>query len=333
MKSFSEKLIRRSAQILVCAVFAAIVFGGNVFAQGKVSILVQAETTVAADQISVGDIAGVTGSDANAIARIKQISLGFSPRVGAMREIPRANILMSLAAAGFNENDLSLSIPATVVIKRAAQTISQDALRDAVEKAILPQLESENVTAKITKIELPANVDLPIGTAEIRVINFSGITNYFTPTVVSIELRVDGKVIKRVAANVEVEASADVYVLKHAGTANARIAAADVRTEKIKLEKSLTSYLRTPAALAGRKLLKNLPESTPLTTDVVAADTVVKPGDTVSIVAKMGNAQISIAGEARSGGRIGDRIAVKNTQSGVILQAQVVDEATVKLNF
>jgi flagella basal body P-ring formation protein FlgA len=50
-------------------------------------------------------------------------------------------------------------------------------------------------------------------------------------------------------------------------------------------------------------------------------------------MARSGGMQIAIIGEARANGRIGDRIAVKNTQSGVILQATVIDEHTVKLNF
>jgi flagella basal body P-ring formation protein FlgA len=322
-------------------IFSAVVgvfFCANVFAQGKLAIHIPAETTVAADQIALGDIAEISGGETSAAshsaARARQISLGFSPRVGAMREIGRANILLALAAAGFNESDLALDIPAKVLVKRAAQVLSQNALREAVEKAILPPFEAENVSARIVKLELPGSVDLPTGSVEVRVVNFSGVTTFLAPTVLSLELRVDGKVLRRVPVNVEVEASADVLVLDHNGLAGARLSAADVRVEKIRLERSLSSYLRSPASLAGKKLLKNLSASTPLTTDAIAADTVIKAGDTVSIIARSsGGMQISITGEARAGGRIGDRIAVKNTQSGVILQAQVIDEGLVKLNF
>jgi flagella basal body P-ring formation protein FlgA len=332
-----HSFFRSSIFVFIFSVMVGVCFCVNVWAQGNLAIRIPAETTVTSDQIALGDIADISGGGISAAlasaARARQVSLGFSPRVGAMREIGRANILLALAAAGFNENDLSLDIPAKVLVKRAAQVLSQNMLREAVEKAILPRLEAEKVTARITKLQLPDSLELPTGNVEIRVVNFSGITNFLAPSVISLELRVDGKVLRRVAVNIEVEASADVLVLNHSGTAGTKLTAADVHIEKIRLERSLSSYFRTPAEISGKKLLKNVAESVPLTTDAVAADTVIKTGDAVSIIVRSGNTQISVAGEARASGRIGDRIAVKNTQSGVILQAQVVEEGLVKLSF
>ncbi len=322
------------------AIFSAMVgvcLCASVLAQGKLAVRIPAETTITTDQIALGDIAEISGGETSAAlaaaARARQVSLGFSPRVGAMREIGRANILLALAAAGFNENELSLDIPAKVLVKRAAQVLSQIMLREAVEKAILPPLEAEKVSARITKLQLPDSLELPTGNVEIRVVNFSGITNFLAPSVISLELRVDGKVLRRVPANIEVEASADVLVLNRSGVAGTKLTAADVHTEKIRLERSLSSYFRTPAEIGGKKLLKNVAELTPLTADAVAADTVIKTGDTVSIIVRSGNTQISVTGEARASGRIGDRIAVKNTQSGIILQARVEAEGLVKLSF
>ena len=332
-----HSFFRASLFAFIFSAMIGICFCANVFAQGKLVVRIPSETTISSDQIALGDIAEISGGETSAApsaaVRARQVSLGFSPRVGAMREIGRANILLALAAAGFNENDLALDIPAKVLVKRAAQTLSQNMLREAVEKAILPPLEAEKVSARITKLQLPDSLELPTGNVEVRVVNFSGITNFLTPSVISLELRVDGKVLRRVPVNIEVEASADVLVLNRSGAAGAKLTAADVHTEKIRLEKSLSSYFRTPAEIGGKKLLKNVAELAPLTTDAVAADTVIKTGDTVSIIVRSGNTQISVTGEARASGRIGDRIAVKNTQSGVILQARVEAEGLVKLSF
>jgi flagella basal body P-ring formation protein FlgA len=328
---------RSSVFVFIFSVMVGVCFCANVFAQGKLVVRIPAETTITADQIALGDIAEISGGGTSAAlasaARARQVSLGFSPRVGAMREIGRANILLALAAAGFNENDLALDIPEKVLVKRAAQVLSQNMLREAVEKAILPQFEAEKVSARITKLQLPDSLELPTGNVEVRVVNFSGITNFLVPSVISLELRVDGKVLRRVPANVEIEASADVLVLNRSGTVGTKLTAADVHTEKVRLERALSSYFRTPAEIVGKKLLKNVAESVPLTADAVAADTVIKTGDTVSIIVRSGNTQISVTGEARASGRIGDRIAVKNTQSGVILQARVEAEGLVKLSF
>jgi flagella basal body P-ring formation protein FlgA len=70
-----------------------------------------------------------------------------------------------------------------------------------------------------------------------------------------------------------------------------------------------------------------------ITTDVLAAEFVIHPGDQVRIVSESGKLQVTAKGEARSAGRIGDRIQVKNLQSGVMLQAVVVDEGLVAVRF
>jgi flagella basal body P-ring formation protein FlgA len=317
--------------LAVACIFASSAFAA--FAQGKISVRILAEVTVDTEQVKLGDIAAVAAGSGADDGRIQSVSLGFSPRVGMTREISRENISLALAAAGFSDGELALDIPAKVLVKRAAQTVPQNTLREAVEKAILPQFEAENISAKITKLDLPEKVDLPTGNVEVRVVNFSGITNFLTPSIISLEIKVDGKILKRISANVMVEAFADVLLLNRDLASGTRIAAADVQAKNIRLEKNLSSYIRKPSDLAGKKLLKNLPASSPLTTDAVAADAVIKTGDSVSIIARSGGMQIAVSGEARANGRIGDRIAVKNTQSGVILQAVVIDEGTVKLSF
>lgn len=325
-KKSLKKLSITAAAVVLC-IFASAVFG-----QSKLTIRIPAEISIEADQVTLGDIAVINGDDANS-ERAGRISLGFSPRVGMTREISRDSILLALAAAGFAHSEIALNTPAKILVKRTAQSVPQNALRAAVEKAILPQFESKNVSAKITKLELPENIELPTGSIEICVANFPGITNFLAPSIISLEIRVDGKVLRRISANVTVEAFASVLTLTRDLASGTRITGFDVQTKNVRLEKSISSYLRDPSELAGKKLLKNLTESSPLTTDAVTADAVIKAGDSVSIMARSGRLQIAILGEARAAGRIGDRIAVKNTGSGVILQAIVIDAGTVKLNF
>ena len=103
--------------------------------------------------------------------------------------------------------------------------------------------------------------------------------------------------------------------------------------ETRRLEKSLNNYLRDTEKLRGTVLLKNLSAGTELTTDAVAASYVIRAGDSVRIVGESGKMQIVVNGKAIASGRIGDRIAVKNLQSGTNLQAVVVDEGLVKVLF
>ncbi len=69
----------------------------------------------------------------------------------------------------------------------------------------------------------------------------------------------------------------------------------------------------------------------PLFADSIAAATVIKLGDPVRIEASYGRIKIVVNGEARANGRIGERIAVKNKDSGVLMQAIVIDQGLVKV--
>lgn len=149
----------------------------------------------------------------------------------------------------------------------------------------------------------------------------------------ALEIRVDNRVVRRVSATVQLEAYADILVAKRDLAARERISEADVQLENRRLEKPLASYLRSVEKLRGAVLVKNVASETELTTADIAAGYVVKTGDLVSIVGTSGKLQISIKGEARTNGRIGDRVSVKNPESGTILQATVVDEGLVKINF
>ena len=92
---------------------------------------------------------------------------------------------------------------------------------------------------------------------------------------------------------------------------NAKITESDVQIEKRRLEKSLTSYLRDIEMLRGIKLIKNISIGAEITTDSVIAGVVVRSGDLVRIIGQSGKLQITVNGEARTSGKIGDRIAVK----------------------
>ena len=137
--SFFRTSIFAGVFVVVFSATVGVFFCANVFAQDKLVIRIPAETTINSEQIALGDIAEISGGGTSAAfvtaARARQVSLGFSPRVGALREIGRANILLALAAAGFNESDLTLDMPVKVLVKRAGQSVSRDMLREAVEKA------------------------------------------------------------------------------------------------------------------------------------------------------------------------------------------------------
>jgi flagella basal body P-ring formation protein FlgA len=52
----------------------------------------------------------------------------------------------------------------------------------------------------------------------------------------------------------------------------------------------------------------------------------------VRIINQVGKLYVEVAGEACAAGRVGERIAVKNSVSGVLLQATIEDEGVVRVH-
>ncbi len=315
---------------LCAAVF--LIFSSQTFAQNKISIRILNEKTVERDTIMLGDIAEIRANNLINEQRLKEISLGYAPNPGAIREIGCERILLTIFAAGFAENEFNLDSPKVVAVKRTAQILESKDLREEIEKAIVQSLESDGASAKITRLDVPEKLAMPGGKLSF-VVAQNYIRNIFAPFIVSVEIRVDEKVFRRVSANVEIEAFAEILVANKDLPANAKLTNADFHLEKRRLLKPLANYVRTFEDLRGTIALKNIVENSELTKDTIAAGIIVKSGDKLTIIAKSGKLQISISGEALASGKIGDRIAVKNSASGATLQAKILDEGLVIVNW
>ncbi len=300
-------------------------------AQSKIVVRVTGETTVESSLINLGDIAEVSGEKSQA-ERVKNISLGYAPNIGAVRELSRERISLLISSAGYKAQDFRLVSPQTVSVRRAAQEIGATQIREAIETAVQNNISAEVIEMRLIKADLPEKILVPLGKVEIRA-NLGGVRNLFAPFVVSIEIRVNDAVFRRVSANAEAEGFAEILVAEQQLNSNSKISASDVRLEKRRIEKPLVKYLRDAEELRGKILIKNVACDEEITSDSFISAVVIRNGDPVRIVGQSGKLQIIVNGEARAAGKIGDRIAVKNLQSNIILQAVVVDEGLVKINF
>ena len=319
--------MNKALLVLVITAFSII----PVFSQKRWNIRLFTEATIKSDVIKLGDIAQISADEKS--ERLKQISLGYAPNVGILREIYREQVAFAITAAGISANEYSLEAPSKIVVRRASQVVAEHLLRQAVEAAIQKNMPAdESVKVNILRLDVPINIEVAAGEISLQATP-GGVRNLFAPFTMALEIRVDNRVVRRVSATVQLEAYADILVAKRDLAARERISEADVQLENRRLEKPLASYLRSVEKLRGAVLVKNVASEAELTTADIAAGYVVKTGDLVSIVGTSGKLQISIKGEARTNGRIGDRVSVKNPESGTILQATVVDEGLVKINF
>ena len=323
------KLPEFSPQHFVLAVLSLFLLSSAISAQANLTIRVAAESSLDGDRVRLGDISQISGGP-NDVKRAAEISLGLTPNIGATRQISRQEIVLALMAAGLPAAHISSDSPPLILIRRSGQEVSADQIRHEIERAIASRFSTEEIEVRIARLDLPGSVQVPKGKVEIRV-KFSAVRNLFARFFLPVEIRVDGKIAQSLAPTVELEAFANVLVAARDLSTNAKLSETDVRLEKRRLEHPIETYTFDPTKLRGVQLTKNLPSGEELTTNSFISGVVIKYGDPVRLEARYGELKILVNGEARSSGKIGDRIAVRNLQSGTIVQAIIVDEGIAKV--
>jgi flagellar basal body P-ring formation protein FlgA len=127
---------------------------------------------------------------------------------------------------------------------------------------------------------------------------------------------------------VSIEMQLDVLVLTRAVSRDARLTAADVRTET-RSTGAGAMFLTRPDELAGLTLRRPLAAGTALQADMFTADLIVHRGQQVTLLSSGGAIEVRASGRAMADAAAGGRVAVQNLSSmriveGVVESADVV---------
>lgn len=352
MKTFSltNSAPHKQPQILLGLLFGTLIFccctnvvqaqvnalAENARVDVRPIVRVAAEHLAQTDRLRLADVAEIKTADTNVIERLRAISLGFAPNVGIIREIPRERLQLALAAAGFAEGTVRIEAPPVLIIKRAAQIIDHALVQEAIEKAALSELNTSGATARMARLELPPTIEAPAGKLEIRAAMVN-VRDIFSPFTIFVEFWQEGRIVHRCNALAQVEAHAPVVVAARELSAQTRLRADAVVVEVRKLTRPLNNYVTNAEYLRGMALRRAVGRGEVIIREDLNSEIVVRSGDQVRIIGESGSGahaiQVFVTGEARSAGRIGDRIQVKNLQSGVMLQAVITDEGIVRIRF
>ena len=321
------RIITKSSLFLALLSVAATSYGVS-----KPQIVVRSEIVALSDKLTLGDIAEIVSADQATTALLQNINLGYSPQVGMVRQITRDRIVIALAAAGFSIDSVDIKAPTQVAIRRKSQLVDLLLVREAVERATLADFLARGANAQLSKLDLPPRLEVRTGVVQVRA-SAGKVKNLFAPFSVSIEILVDGQIARRLCVSAQLDATAEVVVAASDLAANAPLRASECQFAIVKLERDLATYIFDRRQLRGMTLTRSIPKGQPITSDALVPNIVVKAGDVVRIIADSPKLSIALTGEARGAGHVGDRIQVKNLQSGTVLQAIVVDEGIVSVRF
>ena len=186
--------------------------------QGQTQITVAQKSEVAGDQILLGEIATIDGGSAT--ERLKVLSLGETPVIGARRVIDRNLLLAKLKNAGFKPESFSLVVPASAEVRRKSQEISAQTIVQEAAKSIESQGEADGYKTVGNQYDFLA----PLGKLEIKSESVNGIGTKDITVVLGIYIdgkRLNSRTVKFTAtqAAAQIRSGSQVKVVMKAGGA------------------------------------------------------------------------------------------------------------------
>lgn len=301
------------------------------FGQALINVKIAPESETDDDIVTLGSVAQMEG-EAALSGRLRAISLGYAPAVGGVREISRTQISAAIAAAGIDSRSLRIELPDRILVRRRGVRLPPEEIGNAVEAEFRRRFVNGSIELLRFRYDAPEEISIAPGDVDIKA-DFASVRNPFGRISVPVEIRVSGRVVRRFPVNVESAATTTVLVAKRDLKPGEKLPDIDITAERRPIERSLRSYFATPDEIRGMSPIRPVIAGTVLVREDFISTVVIKAGDPVRVEARSAGLKIIISGEARASGRIGDRIAVKNLQSGAILQAVVVDEGLVRISF
>lgn len=131
---------------------------------------------------------------------------------------------------------------------------------------------------------------------------------------------------------VEIQAEVNVVTASRSLQRGERLAEGDFRVESRPLQQLPLNYLSNPEQLADLELTRPVNGGTILSANMFRSRQVVSRGQEVTIYAGGGGVEVRMNGVALEGGTAGQRISVRNSNSGRTVQATVIDEHRVSVS-
>jgi len=139
-----------------------------------------------------------------------------------------------------------------------------------------------------------------------------------------------GSHVRRWYVPVRVHWWADAIVAKNNVRAHAMLTTSMLDRKRVDIAGHAGSWWRDPGQLAGTRTTRPLRIGQAIFSSYVKRPPLVRRGDEVMIIARIGGIRVSATGMALKPAGLGDKVRVRNTRSKQVMQATVVGAHTVR---
>ena len=299
-------------------------------------LTLRATATVSTSQVTIGDVATLTGGEAGQHEHIAHLDLTELPLTSQPVLVSQQQIAFRLRVDGLEESAFRLEGPRFVRVSRPAG----DALEDKIAATARQALEQKLPSLDDVAIQLNQPVRLPPLSADGEDIHLEAEVR--SAIVVPSRIFVEVGVYVRGARRFGQPVYFDVKKLQSAPVSLRKIEAGELfgpenfRMERVAVESTQRTAVAA-AGLVGRRARRAVPAGRILGPDDIESDLqtlpVIHQHDLVHLIAKVGPLQVRTKGQALQEGRVGQLIQVRNSDSGATVTGRVIDRSTVEVEY
>ena len=288
------------------------------------SISVKSESSVRGPWLTLGEIALISGESGARVQLLKELKLGVAPPPGTTVFLTPASLEPKLFATQADFSAITWSVPDNIKITTLSQPVGGKKIADLAQ-AYLAQAA---MGSTLFMLDSPADLQAPVGTLELTP-ELSGPVRYSGPTTVHVTVRADGRSFVKVPVRFEVRRYLDVVVTAVNLNAGDILSEQSLRLERVDAGKLPAGYLTETAKAVGLQVRYPMPPGSVLSERSLTRPLLIRRGEQVRIVARIGEIEIYANGVSYSQGAVGDLVRVQNTTTKKILTGRVQEDKTV----
>lgn len=301
----------------------------------SIAITLPAESTVSGVEISLGDIAAITGDNEADVARLERISLGYAPAPGYTRVFHQWKIA-ALVRQQIADAEVSIDGSETCRVKPLTTVVPSEEIAAAALGALEMLLENEDVEITATgeledelvpKGNAGVQVRVKVGDAALSSSRSQGRWS------VPVELVVDGMPYRTVWIPYQVQLFRVVSVLVRDIPRGEQIGPADIVEKRIAVSTDISTEPLTRIELSGSTAKRLLAKELPVHAHDVARVVAVQKGETVNLSIRKGKVFVSAQVVSLQDGYIGDVVAIRVLHSEKDLTAKVIGKGQLRIEL
>lgn len=322
-------------RILLWLFPAIILFDCNVVctAAPLVKLIGMDRVEVEADMILLKDLVLIQGIDKDFVEKIAQVEMGSAPLIGKDRTLDENDIRLRLKQNQIDLRKIEILLSQPIQVARATMNVTINSIETAATNFVKSNLQFKNAAVKIKEVRGAGSITLPKGRLRLEIQPKNQLADFVGNVPLNALLHVNGKLEKRIMVTALVEVVAKVVVAGKPILKGEIIQSSHIKLQSMELSKIKGKPVQDIDFIIGKRAIHQIYPQTVIQEDDVQIPPLLKRGDKVNIIVTFSNVVATARGVVREDGRLGDRIKVTNIDSKKTLDAKIVDQGTVRIDF